>query len=90
MTTTKQPWFVAAVLIAVFTHLVIGYFYLASGLVAPLWAVALLGVWWLALAYVVVRLVRRRSYLVLLVPVVAAATWLVVMGFGGAVLGWTA
>ncbi|MFF0945048.1 hypothetical protein ACFYE2_12605 [Kocuria sp. CPCC 205300] len=90
MTRTKQPWFVAAVVVAVLTHLVIGYFYLASGLMAPLWSVSLLVVWWLALAYAVVRLVRRRSYLVLLVPVVAAATWFVVMGLGGAVLGWTA
>ncbi|MEX5302656.1 hypothetical protein [Kocuria sabuli] len=90
MTRTKQPWFVAAVVIAVLTHLVIGYFYLASGLMAPLWAVSLLLVWWLVLVYAVVRLARRRSYLVLLVPVVAAATWFVVMGLGGAVLGWTA
>lgn len=90
MTTTTRPWFVAAVVVAVLTHLVIGYFYLASGLMAPLWAVSLLLVWWLVLAYAVVRLVRRRSYRVLLVPVVAAATWFVVMGFGGAVLGWTA
>lgn len=88
--TTKQPWFAAAVVLAVLAHLVIGYFYLASGLMAPLWAVSLLLVWWLVLVYAVVRLVRRRSYLVLLVPVVAAATWFAVMGFGGAVLGWTA
>ena len=89
MTTTKQPWFVVAVVITALTHLMIGYFYLASGLMAPLWAVSLLLVWWLVLAYAVVRLVRRRSYRVLVVPVVAAATWFVVMGFGGAVLGWT-
>lgn len=88
--TTKQPWLVVAALIAAFTHLVVGYLYLASGLVAPLWAVTLLIVWWGVLAYVGVRLVQRRSYLVLLVPVVAAATWFGVIMLGGQILGWTA
>lgn len=90
MTTTKQPWLVVAAVVAALAHLVVGYFYLVSGLVAPLWAVLLLLVWWGVLTYVGVRLVKRRSYLVLLVPVVAAATWFVVLWFGGQVLGWTA
>ena len=54
-----------------------------SGAIRPL------GVWWLLLTYIGVRLVQRRSYLVLLVPVVAVATWFGVMTFGEAVLGWT-
>lgn len=88
--TTTRPWFVVAAVVAGLAHLVVGFYYLASGLMAPLWAVVLLGVWWVILTYVGVRLVQRRSYLVLLVPVVAIATWFAVMSFGGAVLGWTA
>lgn len=90
MTTDKQPWLGAAVAVAVFAQLVVGYFYLATGLVAPLWAVVILLVWWVILTFVGALLVRRRSYLVLLVPVVAAATWVGVLWFGGEVLGWTA
>ncbi|KUG61467.1 hypothetical protein AVL61_00635 [Kocuria rosea subsp. polaris] len=81
--------FVLAVVVAALAQLVAGYFYMASGLMAPLWAIALLGVWWVLLTYVGVRLVQRRSYLVLLVPVVAGVTWFAVMTFGEAVLGWT-
>ncbi|MFE7630932.1 hypothetical protein [Kocuria sp. NPDC057446] len=86
---TTTPWFVVAVVVAALAQLVVGFYYLASGLMAPLWAIVLLGVWWVILTYVGVRLVQRRSYLVLLVPVVAIATWFAVMSFGGAVLGWT-
>ncbi|MGQ1838264.1 hypothetical protein ACT4S2_07370 [Kocuria turfanensis] len=89
MTTGRQLGFVLAVVVAAAAHLVAGYFYLASGLMAPLWAVVLLLVWWVVLTVVGVRLVQRRSYLVLLVPVVAVVTWFALMWFGGQVLGWT-
>ena len=85
----KQLGFVLAVVLAAAAHLVAGYFYVASGLMAPLWAVVLLLVWWVVLSGVGVRLVQRRSFLVLLVPVVAAVTWVGLMAFGGQVLGWT-
>ena len=88
--TTTRPWFVVAVVIAALAQLVTGFYYLASGLMAPFWAIVLLGLWWVVLTLVGVQLVKRRSYLVLLVPVVAAATWFGVMAFGGSVLGWTA
>jgi len=80
---------VVAAVVAGLVHLVAGYFYLVSGLVAPGWAVVVLLFWWVVLASYGLRLARRRSYLVLLVPVVAVATWFGVMWFGGAVLGWT-
>ena len=83
---TTTPLFVVAVVIAALAQLVVGFFYMASGLMAPLWAIVLLGVWWVLLTYVGVRLVQRRSYLV---PLVAVATWFGVMTFGEAVLGWT-
>ncbi len=86
----RSVFFVAAVVIAAIAQLVVGYFYLVSGLVTPIGAVALFLVWWLVLTLVGVLLMTRRSYLVLLVPVVAVRTWFGVMWFGGAVLGWGA
>lgn len=71
-------------------HLAVGYVYLASGLVAPFWAVLALLAWWCVLAAAGVVLWRRRSYVVLLVPVVALLTWIALLWFGGEVLGWTA
>ncbi|MGX5357453.1 hypothetical protein [Kocuria sp. KH4] len=88
MRTRSRPGFGLAVVLAAAAHLVVGYFYLASGLMAPLWAVVLLLVWWAVLTGAGVRLVRRRSFLVLLVPIVAAVTWVGLMAFGGQVLGW--
>ena len=75
---------------AVVAHLAVGYVYLVSGLVAPAWAVITLLVWWGLLAAGGVVLWRRRSYLVLLVPVVGLVTWIAVLWFGGEMLGWTA
>ena len=86
---TTRPWFAVAGVVAALAQLVVGFYYLASGLMEPLWAIVLLGVWWVVLTLAGVWLVRRRSYLVLLVPVVAVATWFGVMTFGGSVLGWT-
>lgn len=90
MTMENRSRFVVAVVIAVLAHVVAGYLYLVSGLLAPRTAVLLLAAWWVVLAAAGVWLVVRRSYLVLLVPVVAAATWFGVMIFGDLVLGWTA
>ncbi len=87
---TTHPLFVVAVVIAGVAQLVAGFFYLVSGLAAPLWAILLLDVWWMVLTMIGMRLVERRSYLVLLIPVVAASTWFVLMTFGESVLGWTA
>ncbi|MEF3120487.1 hypothetical protein [Kocuria flava] len=86
--TRTGPWFALAVVVAALAHLVVGFYYLASGLMAPLWVVVLLAVWWVLLTLVGVWLVRCRTYLVLLVPVAAAATWFGVMAFGSSVLGW--
>jgi hypothetical protein len=71
-------------------HLVVGVLYLASGLFAPLWAVAVLAVWWLLLAVQLSRLALRGSWWTPAVPVVAFATWYVVLTVGERVLGWTA
>ncbi|WP_258062306.1 hypothetical protein [Arthrobacter sp. B0490] len=82
--------YTAVAALAAAVQLVAGYFYLVSGLAAPLWAVALLLGWWLVLTCVGVRLAFRRSYWLLLVPVVAVVTWWGAMVIGGSVLGWRA
>jgi len=70
--------------------LAIGYIYLVSGLAAPAWAMALLAVVWVGLVATAVRLARYGSLLVLAVPLVAAAVWVVVVLVGGEFLGWQA
>ncbi len=71
-------------------YLVVGFFYLTSGLVVPgfalvvLWAVWLGGLWW------IVRLWRSRPQLIPLVAVGAALFWFAYVEGGAAVFGWTA
>ncbi|GAB2697302.1 hypothetical protein [Thalassiella azotivora] len=83
---------VGAVLLAVASaavHLVAGFFYLTSGLLAPLWAVAGLLVVWAALGAWLVVLARRRSWWTPVVPLVAVVTWFAVLSVGEQALGWT-
>ena len=71
-------------------HLVVGFYYLAGGLVVPgavlfpLWAL------WLVLAAGLIRLALRRSWWTAAVPVVAAAVFVLVLVVGEQVFGWTA
>jgi hypothetical protein len=71
-------------------HVVAGYFYAVSGLVVPGYALLPLWVWWIVLAFVLLRLALQRSWWAAAVPVVAAVTWVVVVFGGGALLGWQA
>jgi len=70
-------------------YLVVGFFYLSSGLVVPgpwlliLWAI------WLAGIYVLVLVFRRRRAWTPLVAVAAAAVWWIYVTVGEAVFGWT-
>ncbi|SCF23480.1 hypothetical protein GA0074695_4613 [Micromonospora viridifaciens] len=77
-------WFGLAV------HLAVGFWYAASGLVVPGWALAGLLVMWAVLLVAGVRLLRRRPALVLLAPLSAVLIWLAVVSAGDAWLGWTA
>ncbi|MFE9690339.1 hypothetical protein [Micromonospora sp. NPDC005806] len=70
--------------------LAVGFWYAASGLVAPADAVVGLLPVWLGLLAVAVRLMHRRPALVSLVPLSAALIWLAVVSAGGRWLGWTA
>ncbi|WP_143194122.1 hypothetical protein [Micromonospora sp. CB01531] len=71
-------------------HLAVGFWYAASGLVVPGWALAGLLVVWAVLLAVGIRLLRRRPVFVPLVPLAAMLVWLAVVSAGGAWLGWTA
>jgi hypothetical protein len=88
LTRSRGPLVVA--MLAALLHLVVGYFYLAGGLVIPgyvllpLWAVRALLAWWL------VSLARRNSWWTPLAPVAAAVLFLVVITVGEQVLGWQA
>lgn len=86
--TTATEYVLLAV--AVLLHLAVAPFYLASGLVAPGWAVVLLWLTWIALAVLIVLLWRRRPPLALLVPPGALALILLVITAGEQLLGWTA
>lgn len=65
-------------------------FYLSSGLVAPLWAIILLLLFWAALAVCAFRWFTRRPWVVLALPVVAVAVWFLVLTLGEQALGWRA
>lgn len=73
----------------VLLQLVVGAFYLASGLVAPPWGVALLWTVWVMLSVLMWRW-RKQPFRVLLIPFGAAAFWWGFLTFGDLVLGWTA
>lgn len=76
--------------VAVAAHLVVGVFpYAGSGLVAPVYGVAVLWAAWAALAVMLWRL-RARPTRAILVPPAALLAWVAVVGLGDALLGWTA
>lgn len=75
--------------VSVALHLTVGFPYLFSGLLAPLWAVGVLMVIWVALAVLLVR-TRSEGPRDLWAPVLAAAIWLGAMSAGDALLGWSA
>lgn len=71
-------------------HLVVGYFYLVSGLAIPLYAWLPLQLLWLVLATWLVRLAILRSWWTPAVPLIAAAVLVLTALLGDALLGWTA
>lgn len=77
------------VVLAFVFHLVVGFFYLFTGLLAPVPVAIALQIVWLGLLVVAIR-VRAQPKRVALVPVVAAVLWFAVVNIGSAVFGWTA
>lgn len=80
---------VLAVVLAGALQLVVGWFTLASGLLAPLWAIGLLAVAWLVAVAVLVRISRRRPLAAPLVPVANGLLLWAVLSAGQGWLGWT-
>ena len=70
-------------------HLIVGVFYLTSGLVAPPWAAVLLIVVWAAFTVLLWRW-RRSPVRALLLPFGEAAVWFAAISAGQSLLGWTA
>jgi hypothetical protein len=88
LTRARGP-FVVAVLAGVL-HLVVGFYYLAGGLVIPGYVLIPLWVVWFLLGWWLVTLALRKSWWTPLPPVVAAVLFVVVLTVGEQVLGWTA
>lgn len=71
-------------------YLLVGFFYLSSGLVVPppwllvLWAI------WIAGIYALVTAFRKRRAWTPVVAVAAAAVWWTYLMIGGSFFGWTA
>ena len=65
-------------------------FFVASGLMAPGWAVVVFVVIWLVLFVLGCVWIRRKPLWVIPLPFAAAAIWLAGMSAGGTGLGWTA
>jgi hypothetical protein len=66
------------------------YWFIASGLLAPLWAIIGLLVLWTAGLALALRYRRRRPWLVLALPFTLMIIWFVVITVGERLLGWTA
>ena len=76
--------------LAAAAHVVVGYFYVVSGLAVPLYALLPLWLLWLVLALVLIRLAILRSWWTLLIPVGAAALLVGTVVAGSSVFGWHA
>ena len=88
-TLTRSRGPLAVAVLAGVLHLVVGFFYLAGGLVIPGYVLLPLWVVWFLLAWWLVTLARRKSWWTPLPPVAAAVLFLVVITVGEQVLGWT-
>jgi hypothetical protein len=80
--------YVAGVL-ALAAMLAISPFFIASGLMAPGWAVGIFITVWLALFVLGCLWVRHKPLWVVPLPFIAAAVWFGGMNAGAAWLGWT-
>jgi hypothetical protein len=76
--------------VAGLAHLVVGYFYLAGGLVIPGPVLIPLWIVWLLLAVWLVRLAVRRSWWTPAPPVIAAVLFVLVLVVGEQAFEWQA
>ncbi|MEX1126297.1 MAG: hypothetical protein WEE53_11605 [Acidimicrobiia bacterium] len=78
MTTSTSTWPTGRImgLIGLVLYLATGVFpFAASGLVAPVWGIAVLYVGWLVGLWLTIGMYRRRSGWALAMPVAALAFW---------------
>lgn len=68
---------------------VMGVFVFASGLVAPLWAVGLLGAFWVVAVAASLRSWRRRMLSPVMWGVAVGVAWVGLISIGGAVWDWS-
>lgn len=71
-------------------HLGLGVLILASGVVAPPWAVGSLLFVWAVLLVAAMRGWRKRLWAVVLLPLAMFLCWLLVLYLGAELLGWSA
>jgi len=89
--TAATPWWARVIgWLGLILHLALLIWYVASGLLAPGWAVAILLVIWAALLVVAIQLLRRRPLLTPLVPMVGFIVWVSAITAGETWLNWTA
>jgi hypothetical protein len=86
----RPVWTLVLGFIGIAAHLVVGYLYLAAGLVTPLYGLIALWVVWAALLAVAIWMLRRHPLWILAVPLVALGILVGVTALGGALLGWSA
>ena len=70
--------------------LMVGVFVLASTLIAPTWAVALMGAVWVVAAVWAGRRWRQSMFAPLLASLGVGVLWIVVVNVGSAVFDWNA
>ena len=81
----------ASFVLAIVLHAGVGFIYVVSGLVAPLWGVALLIVLWLGMSVFLVRALRAGNpWEALAVPVAGGVLWFAVVQGLGSLFDWTA
>lgn len=68
----------------------VGFLYVASGLVAPAWAVVLLCAFWLALLIVGFRWFMTHPLRVFALPFIAVVVWFASITLGAVLFGWNA
>jgi hypothetical protein len=81
---------IVVAVLAGLAHLVVGYFYLAGGLVVPGAVLIPLWILWLALAALLVWLAVRGSWWTIAIPLAAAVIFVLTVVLGEQVFGWTA
>jgi hypothetical protein len=88
--TERRPGQIAVAVLAGLVHVVVGYFYLAGGLLIPGAVLYPLWVLWVLLAVALVWLAVKGSWWTIAIPLVAAAIFVLMLVLGDQVFGWTA